>query len=95
MPPQPYRRKAKNPGSSLPFSVPVRFGGRLVANVIVNSDESVAAEWLSDLGAIPWEMGERERLAYNAAMMAEAMNPDICVTQERVYNALWPSQPGR
>lgn len=87
-----HEKKHKNPGSSLPFSVSVRFGGRIVANLVVNSDESLVAEWLTDLATIPWVNGDRERLAYNAAKIAEAMNLEVCISQEQVYNALWPTR---
>lgn len=87
----PRRKKCKHLGAELPISVPVRFGGRVVANVIVMSDESVTAEWSADLNMIPWAKGERERLAYNAAKVAEAMNQDVCITQDQVYAALWPN----
>lgn len=88
----PRRKKCKHAGTELPISVPVRFGGRVVANLVVVSDDLVTSEWRADLAALPWENGERERLAWNAMKMAEAMNAELVITHEQVYAALWPSK---
>lgn len=87
----PRRKKSKTVGAELPIKVPVRFGGRVVAYVMVSTDWTASSEWASDLNNVPKGKGERERLAWNAMKMAEAMCPDICVTHEQVYAALWPS----
>ena len=88
----PRRKKSKVVGADLPIKVPVRYAGRVVAHVVVTTDWTVSSVWSANLDAVPWEKGERERLAWNATEMAKAMCPDVFVTHEQVYAALWPKK---